>query len=178
MKFKLISLISFNLFSCLLLTKPIELNKISENRQSIKAIMSFDYAHEINNSQIDITSEEVQGILSSITTGLEKNNIKLVENNYDQIIEVRIRINERKNTYISRISSYTYSLIPHYARIDLEYLLLVKKSNGEKLRSHTFFSQSTGFNSIILFPATIFYDPKKALSNHLIDGTDLLINYR
>ncbi|WP_205270035.1 hypothetical protein [Leptospira chreensis] len=162
----------------MLLTKQIEINNINENKQHVNVILSFDYAHEINGSQIEITSEEIEGIFSSIITGLEKNNIKTEGNDFEQIIEVKIRINERKNTYISRISAYTYSLIPHYVLVDLEYILTVKNINGEKIRSHTFFSESKGINSIIFFPISLFYNPKKAFSNHLIDATDLLVNQR
>ncbi|TGM62986.1 hypothetical protein EHQ94_19690 [Leptospira meyeri] len=178
MKIKLVILLSINFFSCLLLTKKIELNNINENKQHVNVILSFDYAHEINGSQIEITSEEIEGIFTSIITGLEKNNIKTNGNDFDQIIEVKIKINERKNTYISRISAYTYSLVPHYVAVDLEYVLTVKNMNGEKIKSHTFLSESKGINFIIFFPVSIFYNPKKAFSNHLIDATDLLINQK
>lgn len=178
MKNKLVFLLSLNFFSCLLLTKQIEQNNIIENKQHVNVILSFDYAHEINGSQIEITSEEIEGMLTSIITGLEKNNIKTNGIDLEQIIEVKIRINERKNTYISRISGYTYSLVPHYVAVDLEYILTVKNMNGEKIRSHTFISESKGINSIIFFPISIFYNPKKAFSYHLIDATDLLINQK
>ncbi|XDD45285.1 hypothetical protein AB3N60_11210 [Leptospira sp. WS39.C2] len=177
MKIKILTIIMIlNFFSCLLITRKIELNKRIETNKSIIAELSLDYAHEINGSQIEITSEEIDGILSSIITGLEKNNIKVESKNFEQIIEVKIRINEIKNTIISRFSSYTYSLIPHYLKVGIEYNLKVKDRNGEVIRSHTFSSESKGYNSIFLFPIAIFYNPKNALSYHLIDATDLLIN--
>jgi hypothetical protein len=140
--------------------------------------MSLNYIHQINGNQIEITSKEIGEIKNSIIIGLEKNYLQFNKGNFEKIVEIKIKINERKNTFISNLSAYTYSIIPHYLTLELEYVLIIRNKDGEEIKSNVFKSESLGINSIMLFPVSIIYDPRKVLSNYLINVTDLLINYK
>lgn len=175
MKIRIIILMAAIFPSCLLLTKKISINESLRKPKKENVLLLIDYRHEINGDPLEINQNEIDSVTEAIKIGLIRNNLIVEESNFNKIVEVQIGIHELKNKYFAKASTFTFGIIPHNMELELQYELALKTKDGKVLNIKEFNSKSSGFHSIILFPFSIFLNPKYVLENHLSDATELLI---
>lgn len=161
--------------SCLLMTKRININETSKNKKNENVLLLIDYKHEINGDPLEINQNEIDSITEAIKIGLNRNNFVAEKENFDKIVEIQIRIHEIKNKYLAKATILTLGIIPNKMELNLQYELSLKSKNGKLLNIKEFNSKSYGYHSIVLFPFSIFLNPKNVLENHLSDSTDFII---